>query len=200
MSNLIFPSLAGLDIAFKRTPFWATAIQTGASGKEQRALFQSSPRWRYVAPLNFLRVTGFSSNTLSNEMAVLNALFHAVKGQWDSFLFTDPYSNTAALTGFGTGTGAQYAFQLLDIEGFPIYDLNGAPLVYVNGVLKNLGSDYTISASGLVTFSAAPGNGILVTWSGGYYRRVRFEMDDFEMEQIVTLCWGNASIKIVSVK
>jgi hypothetical protein len=132
-------------------------------------------------------------------MATVNAIFHAMKGQWDSFLFTDPYSNTAALTGFGTGTGAQYAFQLLDIEGFPIYDLNGVPSIYVNGVLQTVGVNYTVSSTGLVTFTAAPG-AVPVTWSGAYYRRCRFEMDDFEMEQIVNLCWGNASLKLVSVK
>ena len=199
MSSQVFPSLLGIGIAFKRTPFWGTAIQTGASGKELRALFQSSPRWRYVAPLAFARVAGFSAQTVIDEMATVNAIFHAMKGQWDSFLFTDPYSNTAALTSFGTGTGAQYAFQLLDIEGFPIYDLNGVPSIYVNGVLQTVGVNYTVSSTGLVTFTVAPGAAPL-TWSGAYYRRCRFEMDDFEMEQIVNLCWGNASLKLVSVK
>jgi hypothetical protein len=56
-------------------------------------------------------------------------IFNAAKGRWDSFLYTDPYSNTAANTPFGTGDGSTSAFQILDIEGFPIFDLNGTPTI-----------------------------------------------------------------------
>ena len=55
MSSLVFPSMAGLDIAIKRMPVYATKIQTASSGKELRASFQSTPRFRYSLPLNFLR-------------------------------------------------------------------------------------------------------------------------------------------------
>ena len=201
MSALIFPSgLLGIGIGVKRTPFYETLIQTSPSRKDLRVQFDAFPRWRYDIPLNFARVAGFSAQTVSNEMAIILTLFHAVRGSWDSFLFTDPYSNTATLTSFGTGTGALTTFQLLDLDGFPIYDLNGVAQIYVNGVLKTVTTDYTISATGLVTFAAAPANGVALTWSGACYRRVRFDMDEFEMTQIVNLCWGQGTLKLVSVK
>ena len=196
MSNLVFPTLLGTDIAVKRTPLWATDVQAAASGKELRVQWYSSPRWKYDIPLNFARVSGFSAQTPSNEMAAVNSLFSSVQGCWDTFLYTDPYSNTASATPFGTGNGSATTFQLLDIEGFPIYDLNGSASIYVGGVLTTPAS----IVSGLVTFSAAPANGAALTWSGGYYRRVRFDMDEFEMEQLVNLCWGKGSIKLISVK
>ena len=192
----IFPSLLGIGIGVKRTPVWSTLIQTSISGKETRASFQAYPRYRYQIPLNFARVTGFSAQTPSNEMATIQAFFMAAVGELNYFDYTDPYSNTATLTPFGTGNGSTTTFQLLDIEGFPIYDLNGAASVYVNGGLTTPAS----IVNGLVTFSSAPGNTYPLTWSGGYYRRCRFDMDEFEMEQIVNLCWGKGTIKLISVK
>jgi len=197
----VFPSsLLGIGIAVKRTPVWSTLVQTSISGKETRAAFQSIPRWKYSIPINFARVLGFSQQTASNEMATILSSFMAAMGQLNYFDFTDPYSNTALLTPFGTGTGlAGQTNQLLDIEGYPIYDLNGTPSLYVNGVLKTVTTDYTIS-NGLVTWVTNPGNALPLTWSGGYYRRCRYDMDELELEQIVNLCWGNGTLKLISLK
>ena len=201
MSGLIFPTLAGADIAVKRMPIYATKIQTASSGKELRASFQSTPRWYYEIPLNFARVSGFSAQTPSNEVAAILGLFNSVKGRWDSFLYTDPYSNTALLTPFGTGTGlAGQTTQIKDIEGFPVYDLNGTPSLYVGGVLKAVTTDYTLGATGLVTWVTAPVAASALTWSGGYYRRVRFDMDEYEQTQMFNLCWNGGVLKLRSVK
>jgi hypothetical protein len=360
-------------------------VQIAASGKELRASYQGTPRWRYEIPLNFARITGFSVNTSTNEMAAILGLFNAVKGQWDSFLYTDPYSNTAVNTPFGTGDGSTTAFQLLDIEGLPIFDLNGTPTLtrtdwqgtqtlystprtnyalrseaiglwnltaitvtannwtapngsvtgnalvestatsthqanrpfdgvagqpftysiyfkpgtrrYIKLALNdgttyaasvfdtqtgtvfstqagsasvaNLGggiyraiitgtgtttgsgngtiymqmstdgstlsyagdgtssvllwgaqlersavatsyiptttaavtlTDYTLSSTGLVTLGQAPVSGAALAWRGSYYRRVRFDMDEYEQEQMFNLCWNGGTIKLISVK
>ena len=87
MSNLVFPNLPGLDIAIKRTPVYATKVQTASSGKELRASFQSTPRYRYSLPLNFLRQAVL--NTTSDEVDQLLAFFGAQKGRWDSFWLPD---------------------------------------------------------------------------------------------------------------
>ena len=196
----IFPALPGIGIAVKRTPVFSTLVQTSISGKETRAAFQSIPRWKYSIPLNFARMTGFSPNTATNEMATILSSFMTAMGQLNYFDFTDPYSNTALLTPFGTGTGgAGQTNQLLDIEGYPIYDLNGTTSIYINGALQALTTNYTLS-NGLVTWVTQPGAALPLTWSGGYYRRCRFDMDEFELEQIVNLCWGNGTIKLISLK
>ena len=197
----IFPSsLLGIGIGVKRTPVWSTLIQTSISGKETRTAFQSIPRWKYSIPINFARVLGFSPQTATNEMATILSSFMVAIGQLNYFDYTDPYSNTAVLQNIGTGTGAGgQTTQILDIEGFPIYDLNGTPSIYVNGVLKTVTTDYTIS-NGLITWVTNPGNGLAITWSGGYYRRCRFDMDEFELEQLVNLCWGNGTLKLISLK
>ena len=200
MSSLIFPSLLGFDIGIKRTPVYSTLVQTSPSGKEVRASFQATPRWKYEIPVNFLRMLAFSAQTVIDEMKTLQAFFHTMKGRYDSFLYADPYSNTANVTPFGTGTGTQTQFQLLDIEGFPIYDITVAPQIYVNGVLKTYATDYNFNATCVITFTSAPANGAALTWSGPYYRRCRFDMDEAELEQIVSLVWGNGTISLISVK
>lgn len=198
----IFPSsLLGIGIGVKRTPVWSTLIQTSISGKETRTAFQAIPRWKYSIPINFARVLGFSPQTATNEMATILSSFMVAMGQLNYFLYTDPYSNTAAQQNIGTGTGgAGQTTQMDDIEGFPIADFNGTPAIYVNGVLQTITTNYTISATGLITWVTNPGGGLAITWSGGYYRRCRFDMDEFELEQIVNQCWGNGTIKLISVK
>lgn len=200
MSNLVFPTFAGTGIAIKRTPVFSTVVQVAASGKELRSSYQSTPRFRYEVPLNFVRRAGFSPNTPSDEVTSVLQFFASVKGMWDSFLFTDKDSCTAALTPFGTGDGTTTAFQLLDTDGFPTYDLNGTAQIRVNGVLKTVTTDYTISATGLVTFVAAPAAAAPLTWSGGYYRRVRFDMDEYEQTQMFNQCWDGGTIKLITVK
>lgn len=87
MSSLVFPSMAGLDIAIKRMPVYATKIQTASSGKELRASFQSTPRFRYSLPLNFLRQAVLNMD--ADEAAQLLAFFDTHKGRWDSFWLPD---------------------------------------------------------------------------------------------------------------
>ena len=111
MSSLVFPSLAGLDIAVKRTPVFATKIQTAASGKELRASFQAFPRYRYELRMNFLRQAN-NYNALSDEAATLMTFLAQHKGAWDSFLFQDPYDSSDTAMGFGVGNGSTTAFQL----------------------------------------------------------------------------------------
>lgn len=68
-------------------------------------------------------------------------------------------------------------------------------------------TDYTISGTGLVTLAANLANGATLTWTGGYYRRVRFDMDDLDMERIFGATaagggqtWEGKTVKLISVK
>ena len=124
MSSSVFPSFAGVDIAIKRSEIYATKIQTSVSGKELRASFQSTPRYRYELRLNFLRQATY--NTVTDEVAQLKTFFDTMLGAWDSFLFNDPVDSVQ--------------------------------------------------------------------------RRVRFEQDNMDLEQLVTGAWDGQTIKLISVK
>ncbi len=88
MSNLVFPSFQGIDLAIKRRAIYATKVQTSASGKELRASFQSTPRYAYELKFNFLRQAGYQST--QDEVAQLDSFFDTMIGSWDSFLLNDP--------------------------------------------------------------------------------------------------------------
>jgi hypothetical protein len=86
-----FPSLPGLDIAVKRTgPIYSTGVQSGATGKEQRASWWSSPKFSYELTFNFLRQANFSAQTLFDEVLALKTFFDSMAGQFGTFNFLDP--------------------------------------------------------------------------------------------------------------
>lgn len=195
MSNLVFPTLPGLTFGVTKTPTWSTRVQTAVSGKELRAAFWSLPIWQYTLVYEFLHADSRA------ELQTLLGFFNARQGKFDSFLFNDPDDNTVTGQSFGTGDGATTAFQLVRTLGGvtePVKDLNGAAQIYKAGVLQ--GSGYTVSSTGLVTFTTAPTAGAALTWSGSYYWRVRFDMDALEVSKFMALLWDAKTVKFVGVK
>ncbi len=202
MSTALFPSnLKGFDIEVTRSSQYSTLIQTGASGKELRASFWTVPRWTYELTLNFVRQSGFSVKTLNDELQQLASFFNTVRGAWDSFLYVDPVNGNPSGLQFGTGTGAATAFQLIDNEGFMATNIQGSPSIYVAGVLKTSGTNYTLNAStGVVTFTAAPANGAALTWSGQFARMCRFVDDNLDFKRFVNLAWDGGTVKVQTLK
>jgi len=202
VSTLLFPTtLPGIDIKVKKTPTFSTIIQPGSSGKEMRATFQSTPRWSYELTLNFLRKLNFSLNTSIDEYVALATLFNAVLGSWDTFYFIDPENGSPSNITFANGTGSQTAFQLIDDEGFTATLIQGTPSIYVNGTLQTAGTAYTLNAAtGVVTFTSAPANGAMLTWTGQFARVVRFVDDTLDFERFLNLAWKGGTIKLISVK
>jgi len=198
MGNAIFPTLPGLSIDVTRTPMWATTRKTSISQREFRCANMSFPRYKVKLSFEVLRQTsGYT------EFSQLVGFFNARQGGFDSFLWTDPEDNAVTAQIIGIGTGSTTAFQLKrNFGGFaePVYDVNSAPLIYVNGVLQTLTTHYTISASALVTFVSAPGAALPVTWTGSYYRRMCFLQDKADFSQIVKNLWALKSLELVSVK
>ena len=61
-------------------------------------------------------------------------------------------------------------------------------------------TDYTISGSGLVTFTNAPLTGAVLTWTGAYFWRVRFKQDSLDMTQFAQNFWDLKQLEFQSVK
>jgi uncharacterized protein (TIGR02217 family) len=109
--------------------------------------------------------------------------YMATAGGAGLFLFTDPVDNAVTGAQFGIGDGTSTKFQLsrnifgaVDI----IQNLNetgGAPQIYVGGTLTTPAS---ISSTGVVTFSSAPANDAVLTWTGQYYFACRFTEDTID--------------------
>jgi uncharacterized protein (TIGR02217 family) len=175
MSNAVFPSFSGLAWPVKRKPAFNTKVFSATSGRETRISTTAYPKYDIELSFEYLSRADWAS---------LMAFFNLRAGKYDSFLFTDAQDNSITAQSIGTGNGSKTQFQLVrNLGGFtePVENVNGTPSIYLDGVLQSSG--YTISSTGLVTFSSAPGNGVAVTWTGNYYWRVRFDQDTSEFSE-----------------
>jgi uncharacterized protein (TIGR02217 family) len=197
MSNAVFPHMPGIKWGGTKTPIWSTKVQKAASGRELRAAYYSYPLWKFSLSYEVLR------SGAQAELQALVGFFNARQGSFDSFCYPDPEDNTATGQQFGVTVAGQTQYQLVRAYGGhvePVLALNGAPAIYVNGVLKTPGTDYTVSSLGLVTFTAPPAAGQALTWSGGFYYRVRFLQDSADFERFLHQLWSLKKIEFQTVK
>lgn len=178
MSNAVFPSgLIGKSWGSTKTPSFKTKIQESVSGRESRAAMMAYPLWTFKVSYEYLSPV---------DLSALAGFFLARKGQADSFLFDDVNDNAAVNQSIGAGDGSNKYFQLArSLGGFiePCENLNGSPSIFINGTLS---TDYSLSSTGLITFTTAPSPGALITWSGSYYFRCRFMQDTSEFSEFLS--------------
>jgi uncharacterized protein (TIGR02217 family) len=184
MSNILFPKIRGLAWSIVKTPTFSTEIQESLAGREVRLQNFQNPIWEFALTYEYLLNDPKSRD--ENEQTPLETLagfFLARGGQFDDFLL-----NESDLTGrledsvysgqpIGAGDGATKSFQIVrNIGGFleaVQNPMNQTATVYLNGVSKAQGTDYTI-ANGIVTFALAPGAGVSITADFIMLQRVRF--------------------------
>jgi uncharacterized protein (TIGR02217 family) len=196
MSNEVFPVLAGLAWGVIKQPEYKTKIQKAVSGRELRLSYMTYPMYRFKMTYNVLRddKSTFDPSAPRDELKTLLRFFLARRGNFDSFLYTDPSDNTVVDQPFGTGDGGTTEFQLIRSYGVvgngfaePVenIDMTKPFAVYVNGL-----EDETVTVeNGLVTFLTPPDLNDQLTWSGSYYYRVRFDMDAAEFNQFMYDLW-----------
>lgn len=194
MSNLLFPRVKGLGWNVVINPTFATEIQQALSSREVRLQNYVNPIWEltisYEYLLNDPRTRDDSGFT---GLETLVGFFMARGGQFDTFLLnlTDltgrpedsVYSGQPCLnvtTGNTyTGDGSTTSFQICrNFGGFLEACQNPAnqmATIYVNGVAKTQGTDYTLS-NGIVLFAVAPASGAAVTADFVFLYRVRFDL------------------------
>jgi uncharacterized protein (TIGR02217 family) len=198
MSQAVFPSLPGQSIEVSRTPGFSTRIQTAVSGKETRAAFMRYPKYRLTAKFDVIR----DEQGLA-ELQTLEAFFLQMRGAHDSFLVSAPSDNTVTDMLFGNGNGLTRIFQLTRTRGAggfgftePCENLASAPTIKVDGVALT-DSDYSISASGVLTFVTAPAADADLTWSGTFYYRCRFVEDEATFDRFLENLWSLGEIEMI---
>ncbi|HEY1525616.1 MAG TPA: DUF2460 domain-containing protein [Candidatus Angelobacter sp.] len=164
MSNLVFPKIRGLGWSITKNPTFATDIQSSLAGREVRLQNYQNPIWEFTLAYEYLLNDPRSRD--ENEQTPLETLvgfWLARGGQFDDFLLNESdltqrledsvYSGQP----IGAGDGVTVNFQLVrNFGGFLEACQNPAnqsATVYVNGVKKTQGTDYTVSL-GLVTFTS----------------------------------------------
>ena len=198
MSSYVYPTLPGLGWSFIKTPLWKTGKSETASGREFRTRYQTYPRYTYKLTYEVLR-----ERDGLTELQTLMGFFNKVNGSFDTFLFADPDDNAVTAQLFGTGDGVTTQFQLVRSRGGfaePVFDLLGAPSVYINSTLRTPGTDYSLSATGMVTFTLAPPASTSLTWTGSFYWRCAFTLDSTEFDQFMAKLWSARTVEFRTVK
>jgi uncharacterized protein (TIGR02217 family) len=191
VSSEIFPALPGVRWGRPWRPdFGATIIQRSVSGNEARVQLQSYPLWEMELAYDVLR-----ADAATLELQKVLGFFLRHGGDYESWLFDNPDDRTAAAgQALGTGTGTQVQFQLARRYGFgawfatePVQNVGTLGTVRVNGAAQTLGVNFTVNATGLITFASAPANGAAITWDPGtFYYRCRFAVAQLDLEKFAT--------------
>jgi len=161
---------------FKGGPTFSTDKLAMVNGQERRLQNRSVAIHDYVWQF---------TNTSRALEASLKAFWFDRRGDFKAWLLKDWSDYSGTLQVIGAGTGALTTFQIIKTysAGSNPYQRTirhikaGTLSVYADGAL--VPSGYTVSATGLITFSVAPGSGDIVTASYEFYVPVRFEGDRF---------------------
>jgi len=190
------------DISLGATggPMHSTDIITTFGGREQRNI-------NWSAPLGVWNVAhGVKTTT---QLETLVAFFRARQGKAVGFRFKDWSDYHVTAGNIGTGTGALTTFQLRKqyTSGGATVNRNitkpiaSGLLIYVDGVLKTLTTDYTVSTvTGIVTFISAPALDKAITATFDFDVPVRFDTDkmDISLDNLGIGSWAN--IPVVEIR
>lgn len=184
MTLQVFPNLDTIGWDTTKKAEFKTAVFEAISGIEYRYASRQFPVYFFK-----LSVAQLIEEQQDSQLALLLGFMLSMRGQATAFLFTDPNDNTVTAQILGAGNSANKDFQIVRTYGVaaailtePVNNVNIITGVYLDDVAT---TDYTVSATGLITFTTAPTTGVVVTWTGSYYYRVRFMEDSYEFKQLM---------------
>lgn len=166
---------------FKGGPRFSTDKVTSVNMQERRLQNLSIARHFY---------SWTQKDTDAALIATLRAFWYDRRGDFKAFLFKDWTDFQCVECQIGIGDGVQAAFQATKLytAGFNPYVRvirhikSGTLVVKVDGVTKTPTTHYTVSATGLITFTMGniPAEGAIITITCEFYVPVRFDGDAFE--------------------
>ena len=184
-----------------------TQIVELASGDEERNASWANSRRRYDVAYGIRR---------ADDLAAVVAFFEARNGRLYGFRYKDwaDYKSSipsAAISAtnqsIGTGTGAATQFQLVKryTSGAQTWTraitkpVAGTVMVALNGTLQ--GSGWTVdTATGIVTFTTAPGLGITVAAGFEFDVPVRFDTDMLDVTLDIERLGSITSIPLLEIR
>ncbi|SJM96013.1 DUF2460 domain-containing protein [Crenothrix polyspora] len=195
----VFPVLDGLAYNSSKRPEFKSSVFEALSGKESRVSFRQYPKYSFALSFEFLDDNDGDDCQVSQQLQTLMGFVLRHAGSSKDFWYTDPNDNTVSNQKIATCDGTTDIFQLTRTYGGftePVNSLNGAPRLFIDGVLLALGT-YTIDGNGVVFLSVAPAAGKVLSWSGSYYYKVRFLDDGYDFTQLMHGFHECADIKMI---
>lgn len=200
MSNYVFPSFQGWSWEKTITPVWNTQTYESESGRETRIQKWKYPRYKISLTYNFLTDNTSKWQLDKGDIERLQGFFNAVGGSFDDFLYLDDTENYVENQTFGLGNGQQTVFQLVRNHPYWAEPVNGIveiPQIFIDGVLT---TEVSVDPYGVVTFDSPPPADSVLTWTGNYYFRVRFDNDEIELTRTWDGLWESIEISMKTVK
>lgn len=187
-------------------PVRRTEIVPLVSGHEERnsPWAQSRRRWNAAPGIRSRR-----------DVETLIAFFEARHGQLHGFRFRDPVDHasgepvTTTDQALGTGDGNTAVFQLIkryeDAAGAfdrPIRKpVPASVLVAIDGIAQTEGTDFTVdTATGEVSFAAAPAAGTMLTAGYAFDVPVRFDTDRLDISLDAIEAGEIADLPIIEIR
>lgn len=178
VDNVIMPPT--LSVGFKGGPTFSTDKVVSVNMQERRLQNLSIARHVYSFQLD---------NAAASVVTALRAFWFDRRGDFKSFLFKDwaDYQLVAEQIALGDGSTAAFQITKTYTAGNNPYlrvirhIKSGTLVVKVGGVTQALTTNYTVSATGLITFTSGhiPALDAVVSVDGEFYVPVRFEGDSF---------------------
>lgn len=200
MSNYVFPSFQGWSWEKTITPVWNTQTYESESGRETRIQKWKYPRYKISLTYNFLTDNTSKWQLDKGDIERLQGFFNAVGGSFDDFLYFDDTENSVENQTFGLGNGQQTVFQLVRNHPYWAEPVNGIveiPQIFIDGVLT---TEVSVDPYGVVAFDSPPPADSVLTWTGNYYFRVRFDNDEIELTRTWDGLWESIEISMKTVK
>ncbi len=185
-----FPALPGIAFPIPRSPSGRSIRQEAISGKRLILPQRAAVRWTWELSYNFLRSALWTdgTGTVFAELETLTAFYLAQMMSGGAFAYTDDEDNTATAQSFGAGDGASQTFQLVRARsGYvePVY-LPTVTSITAAGTPLVAGTDYTVGATGLVTFATAPAAAAALAWTGTFAWLCRFDDDSLDLSRFMS--------------
>jgi uncharacterized protein (TIGR02217 family) len=197
-----FPTLAGLGWSVHKKPSFSTLVASHASGREVRDALYRNPIWQFELTFEALSSSPVSYPGVGvNSLQTLMGFFLQMRGQFGTFLYTDPTDNMATNVTFATGDGTTATFTLSRFLGAflePVAWVTSISNVFLNSV--NQPSGWSLSAPNSLVFTTAPGPGVSIAASFTYAFECRFDSDDQDFEEFMSNLWQVDSLKFKSVR
>lgn len=206
MSYPLYPALAGVQWDIVKRPLWNTLVEQTASGAEFRTATQQYPIYEFDLKYEYL-TTADVNNILG--------LYLNSQGGFNPFYFDHPNDDTISTPlGFGTGDGTTTKFSLSKSTGsfiepaggqtgtFGTVTAPGVTVIFDNGTAV-APANYSLSDGGLggvVTFTVAPLNTHVLTWTGLYKYLCRFKDDQLDISQFANLMYEQKGLTLRTVR
>jgi uncharacterized protein (TIGR02217 family) len=208
-----YPNLIGLTFPVVKTLIMSVQKGIAASGREVRIALYANPIWEFTLTYDYAPDKWITS-PLTSDLRTLMGFYAGQGGSLLPFQFLDPDDNSVIGQAIGEGDllgTSQFTF-VRSLGGSygsitePVGMLNTAQTlnVYVNGVLKTEGTDYTINTStpvnNYVQFTSAPAPGAIITADFSYYFWVRFLDDQYDFSKFMSNLWEVKKIVLHSLR